>query len=161
MGQMQSWRRQLSGPGASLARQYSAIGTEIDKNIMVLHRASEASRRVAEIPGIGPIGTTTLVAEIGDWKAFGSGRSLAAWIGLVPKQHSTGGKERLGRITSYPRRANHCRSARGARGLVSSFRVQASDARNCPLLLRSRRLMFGQVRDACDRHIRRRELTIF
>ena len=90
-----------------LARQYGAIGTEIasiDKNIMVLHRACEASRRLAEIPGIGPIGATALVAEIGDWKAFSSGRSLAAWIGLVPKQHTTGGKDRLGSITKQGNR---------------------------------------------------------
>lgn len=90
-----------------LARQYVAIGTEIasiDKNILVLHRACEASRRLGEIPGIGPIGATALVAEISDWNAFGSGRSLAAWIGLVPKQCSTGGKERLGRITKQGNR---------------------------------------------------------
>jgi transposase len=49
---------------------------------MTLHRACEASRRLAEIPGIGPIGATALVAEIGDWKTFSSGRSLAAWIGV-------------------------------------------------------------------------------
>jgi transposase len=76
------------------ARQYGAIGIEIasiDKSIMALHRACEASRRLAEIPGIGPIGATALVAEIGDWKTFSSGRSLAAWIGLVPKQHTSGG----------------------------------------------------------------------
>ena len=90
-----------------LARQYSAIGTEIlsiDKNILVLHRSCEASRRLAEIPGIGPIGATALVAEIGDWKAFSSGRNLAAWIGLVPKQHTTGGKDRLGSITKQGNR---------------------------------------------------------
>src|SRR4051794_2488584 len=78
-----------------MARQYSAIGAEIgsiDKGILAWHRACEASRRLEEIPGIGPIVATALVAEIGDWKAFGSGRSLAAWIGLVPKQHTTGGK---------------------------------------------------------------------
>src|ERR1700735_2999064 len=65
-----------------LARQHSAIGTEIasiDKSIMALHRACEASRRLAEIPGIGPVGATALVAEIGDWNTFSSGRSLAAW----------------------------------------------------------------------------------
>jgi hypothetical protein len=49
--------------------------------MMALHRACEANRRLAEIPGIGPIGVTALVAEIGDWKTFSSGRSLAAWIG--------------------------------------------------------------------------------
>jgi transposase len=90
-----------------LARQYGAIGTEIaaiDKSIMVLHRGCEASRRLAEIPGIGPIGATALVAEIGDWKTFSSGRSLAAWIGLVPKQHTTGGKDRLGSITKQGNR---------------------------------------------------------
>ncbi len=84
-----------------LARQYSAIGTEIasiDKSIMALHRACEASRRLAENPGIGPVGATALVA-VGDWNTFSSGRSLAAWIGLVPKQHTTGGKDRLGSIT--------------------------------------------------------------
>ena len=90
-----------------LARQYGAIGTEIasiDKSIMALHRGCEASRRLAEIPGIGPIGATALVAEIGDWKTFSSGRSVAAWIGLVPKQHTTGGKDRLGSITKQGNR---------------------------------------------------------
>ncbi|MGZ5096441.1 MAG: IS110 family RNA-guided transposase [Burkholderiales bacterium] len=90
-----------------LARQYCAIGVEIgsiDKNILAWHRACEASRRLEEIPGIGPIVATALVAEIGDWKAFGSGRSLAAWIGLVPKQHTTGGKDKLGSITKQGNR---------------------------------------------------------
>jgi transposase len=90
-----------------LARQYSAIGAEIgsiDKSILAWHRSCEASRRLAEIPGIGPIVATALVAEIGDWKAFASGRNLAAWIGLVPKQHTTGGKDRLGSITKQGNR---------------------------------------------------------
>jgi len=90
-----------------LARQYISIGAEIgsiDKNILAWHRSCEASRRLAEIPGIGPIVATALVAEIGDWKAFSSGRNLAAWIGLVPKQHTTGGKDRLGSITKQGNR---------------------------------------------------------
>jgi transposase len=90
-----------------LARQYGAIGGEIasiDKSIMALHRVCEGSRRLAEIPGIGPLSATALVAEIGDWSTFSSGRSLAAWIGLVPKQHSTGGKEKLGSITKQGNR---------------------------------------------------------
>ena len=90
-----------------LARQYSALGAEIgsiDRTILAWHRSSEASRRLEEIPGIGPIVATALVAEIGDWKAFGSGRSLAAWIGLVPKQQSTGGKDKLGSITKQGNR---------------------------------------------------------
>jgi transposase len=56
------------------------------------------------IPGVGPIVATALVAEIGDWKAFRSGRGLAAWIGLVPKQHTTGGKDKLGSITKQGNR---------------------------------------------------------
>jgi transposase len=90
-----------------LARQYISIGAEIgsiDKNILAWHRSCEAGRRLAEIPGIGPIVATALVAEIGDWKAFSSGRNLAAWIGLVPKQHTTGGKDRLGSITKQGNR---------------------------------------------------------
>jgi transposase len=90
-----------------LARQYNAIGAEIGsigKSILAWHRSCEASRRLEEIPGIGPIVATALVAEVGDWKAFSSGRSLAAWIGLVPKQHTTGGKDRLGSITKQGNR---------------------------------------------------------
>jgi transposase len=90
-----------------LARQYLSLSAEvssIDKRIHAWHRACEESRRLEEIPGIGPIVATALVAEIGDWGAFRSGRNLAAWIGLVPKQHSTGGKERLGSITKQGNR---------------------------------------------------------
>jgi transposase len=90
-----------------LARQYTSLTAEIgsiDKRIHAWHRACEDSRRLEEIPGIGPIVATALVAEIGDWKQFRSGRNLAAWIGLVPKQHSTGGKERLGSITKQGNR---------------------------------------------------------
>jgi transposase len=90
-----------------LARQYMAIAAEvaaIDKRIHAWHRSCEESRRLEEIPGIGPIVATALVAEISDWKAFRSGRNLAAWIGLVPKQHSTGGKDKLGSITKQGNR---------------------------------------------------------
>ena len=85
-----------------LARQYATITAEIgtiEKRIHAWHRSCEESRRLEEIPGVGPIVATALIAEVGDWKAFSSGRSLAAWIGLVPKQHSTGGKVRLGAIS--------------------------------------------------------------
>jgi transposase len=92
---------------AILARQYATVGAEIaaiEKRIHAWHRSSEESRRLEEIPGVGPIIATALVAEVGDWKAFSSGRSLAAWIGLVPRQHSTGGKDRLGRISKQGNR---------------------------------------------------------
>jgi len=91
----------------ALARQYENITAEIraiEKHIHTWHRSCEESRRLEAIPGIGPLVATALVAEVGDWKAFSSGRNLAAWIGLVPKQHSTGGKERLGRISKQGNR---------------------------------------------------------
>jgi transposase len=90
-----------------LARQHAAITAEIgalEKCIHAWHRSSEESRRLEQIPGVGPIVATALIAEVGDWKEFSSGRSLAAWIGLVPKQHSTGGKERLGGISKQGNR---------------------------------------------------------
>jgi transposase len=91
----------------ALARQYANAAAEIrafEKHIHAWHRSCEESRRLEGIPGIGPIVATALVAEVGDWKAFSSGRNLAAWIGLVPKQHSTGGKERLGGISKQGNR---------------------------------------------------------
>jgi transposase len=91
----------------ALARQYANIAAEIrviEKHIQGWHRSCEESRRLEEIPGVGPIVATALIAEVGDWKAFSSGRSLAAWIGLVPRQHSTGGKERLGGISKQGNR---------------------------------------------------------
>jgi transposase len=72
---------------------------EADRRILVWHRASEMSRRLDDIPGVGPLIATALVASIPDPQAFRSGRDLSAWIGLVPKQNSTGGKERLGHIS--------------------------------------------------------------
>ena len=72
---------------------------EADRRILTWHRASELSRRLDDIPGVGPLIATALVASIPDPQAFRSGRDLSAWIGLVPKQNSTGGKERLGHIS--------------------------------------------------------------
>ncbi len=115
-----------------LARQYSAIGTEIasiDKSILALHRSCEASRRLAEIPGIGPIVATALVAEIGDWKTFSSGRSLAAWIGLVPKQHTTGGKDKLGSITKQGNRYLRWLLVVGAMAVIHSARKHGTQKR--------------------------------
>jgi Transposase IS116/IS110/IS902 family len=77
-------------PSASAAADLAAVaGVQFRHPLHgTLHRACASSRRSAEIPGIGPIGATALVAEIGDWKTFSSGRSLAAWIGLVPADRS-------------------------------------------------------------------------
>lgn len=72
---------------------------ESDRRIVASARSTEIGRRLMEIPGVGPLLASALVATIADPKAFKSGRNLAAWIGLVPRQNSSGGKERLGGIT--------------------------------------------------------------
>jgi transposase len=87
---------------------------EFDRMIRVWHRSSEASMRLDEVPGIGPALATALVASVADPKAFRSARDFSAWIGLVPKQNSSGGKERLGSI-----------SKRGDRYLRSLFTAGA------------------------------------
>ncbi len=68
---------------------------EIEAQIRAWHRDSEASQRLEKVPGIGPLTATALVASIGDAKNFDNGRQLAAWLGVVPRQHSTGGKPTL------------------------------------------------------------------
>lgn len=68
---------------------------EIEVQIKAWHRTNEASRRLEAIPGIGPLTATAMVASVGDAKNFDSGRQLAAWLGLVPRQHSSGGKNNL------------------------------------------------------------------
>jgi transposase len=99
--------------GAQL-RMLKAQILQFDRMITAWHRSSEASRRLDDIPGVGPALATALVASIADPKAFRSGRDFSAWIGLVPKQNSSGGKDRLGNI-----------SKRGDRYLRSLFTTGA------------------------------------
>ncbi len=92
---------------AGLVRQYQVLQDEIgalEKHIHAWHRSSPLSSRLEKIPGIGPIVATALVASIPDAKMFSSGRNLAAWIGLVPKQHSSGGTPRLGGVSKQGNR---------------------------------------------------------
>jgi transposase len=83
---------------AELQAMQTLIGS-LEKRIMAQHRKSEASRRLQTIPGIGVIGATAIAATVTDPKSFRSGRDFAAWIGLVPRQDSTGGKQKLGPIS--------------------------------------------------------------
>ena len=83
--------------GAQL-RALKAQILEFDRQIMRWHRSHETSQRLDEVPDVGPALATALVASIADPKAFRSGRDFSAWIGLVPKQHSSGGRDRLGSI---------------------------------------------------------------
>ena len=80
-------------------RMLKAQILEFDRRIMAWHRSNETSRRLDEIPGVGPVLATALVASVADPKAFRSARDFSAWIGLVPRQHSSGGKAKLGGIS--------------------------------------------------------------
>jgi transposase len=85
-----------------LARQYDQVQTElkaIEAKLRAWHRADATSRRLAQIPGVGPVTAAALVMKAPDPHAFRSGRLFAAWLGLTPKDHSTAGKTRLGKIT--------------------------------------------------------------
>ena len=69
------------------------------KRIVAWHKGNESSRNLATIPGIGPITASAIAASVANPSAFKNGRQLAAWLGLVPRQNSSGGKDRLGGIT--------------------------------------------------------------
>ncbi len=89
---------------SSLVEQIGDTATRItalEKRILTWHRNSQASRRLETIPGIGPITASVIVASIGDGTTFRNARQFAAWLGLVPRQNSTGGKARLGAITKW------------------------------------------------------------
>ncbi|WP_284283143.1 IS110 family transposase, partial [Bradyrhizobium liaoningense] len=87
---------------AMLARQYDQVQVElkaVEAKLVAWHRADAMSRRLAQIPGVGPVTAAALVMKAPDPHAFRSGRLFAAWLGLTPKDHSTAGKTRLGKIT--------------------------------------------------------------
>jgi transposase len=79
--------------------QIEAAVAALEKQLMAWHKTNAVSRRLASIPGIGPIIATAIATTVADPGVFRSGREFAAWLGLVPRQNSTGGKTRLGGIT--------------------------------------------------------------
>jgi transposase len=88
------FRQLLQRLGDHLKELDRQVG-ELEVQIQIWHREHEASKKLAQIPGIGPITASALVASIGDAKSFENGRQFAAWLGLVPRQHSSGGKQVL------------------------------------------------------------------
>ena len=85
------FRQLLRRLGDHLRELHRQVG-ELELQIQLWHRQHDASCRLAQIPGIGPLTASALVASVGDAKSFANGRQLAAWLGLVPRQHSSGGK---------------------------------------------------------------------
>jgi transposase len=105
-----------------LAAQLQALHTmisSIERRLTVQHRASEESKRVATVPGIGTLGASAITAMVTDASAFRSGRDFAAWIGLVPRHDSTGGKPKLGPISKQGDR--YLRRIRATRGKSACF----------------------------------------
>ena len=105
---------------------------DADRRILAWHRASEMSRRLDDIPGVGPLIASALVASIPDPHGFRSGRDLAAWIGLVPRQSSTGGKERLGKISKAGNRYLRRLLVVGALSVIKQ--AKRTDSRRRPWL---------------------------
>src|ERR1700688_1308959 len=102
------WRIRCCKCLATQTEQLDAAIAALEKQLMAWHKSNPVSQRLATIPGIGPIIATAIAATVADPNIFRSGREFAAWLGLVPRQNSTGGKARLGGISkrgdSYLRR---------------------------------------------------------
>lgn len=98
-----------------------------DREIEAIARLNENARRLTAIPGIGPVTATALIATVGDFRQFRNGRQFAAWLGLTPRQFTTGGKTRLGRITKQGDTYLRTLLIHGARAVVAR-REQKEDA---------------------------------
>jgi len=128
----------LAALGVQLRRLKEQI-LEFDRLILAWHRSNEASRRLDAIPGVGPVLATALVASIADPKAFRSGRNFSAWIGLVPKQHSSGGKDRLGGISKQGDRYLRSLFMAGALAVIRYAKIHGTKHRPWLTALLARR----------------------
>ena len=110
----------------------------IDRSILALQRTDAVARRLSTIPGIGPVGATALAASVADPGQFRSGREFAAWLGLTPSQNSSGGKDRLGRITKMGDRYLRKLLGVGATSLIrrAKYKPETADPRLVALLAR-------------------------
>src|SRR5512144_366416 len=131
-------RAYVAALGAQL-RTLKAQILEFDRMIMAWHRSHEASRRLDAIPGVGPVLATAPVASIADPKAFRSARNFSAWIGLVPKQHSSGGKEKLGSISKQGDRYLRSLFTAGALAVIRHAKIYRSQHRPWLTALLARR----------------------
>ena len=112
---------------------------DFDRRILAWHRSNETSRRLDAIPGVGPALATALVASVSDPKAFRSARDFAAWIGLVPKQNSSGGKERLGGVTKQGDRYLRSLLTAGALAVIRYAKIHGTTHRPWLTALLARR----------------------
>ena len=112
---------------------------EFDRMINAWHRSSETSKRLDEIPGVGPALATALVASVANPRAFRSGRDFSTWIGLVPKQHSSGGKDKLGSISKQGDRYLRSLFTAGALAVIRYAKIHGTKHRPWLTALLARR----------------------
>jgi transposase len=127
---------------AALGVQLRALKAQImafDRMIMAWHRSSETSKQLDEIPGVGPALATALVASIADPKVFRSARDFSVWIGLVPKQHSSGGKDKLGSISKQGNRYLRSLFTAGALAVIRYAKLHGTKHRPWLTALLARR----------------------
>ena len=120
-------------------RMLKAQILEFDRMIMAWHRSNQTSKRLDKAPGVGPVLATALVASVADPKTFRSGRNFSAWIGLVPKQHSSGGKDRLGRISKQGDRYLRSLFVAGALAVIRHAKIHGTKYRPWVAALLARR----------------------
>jgi transposase len=128
----------LTALGAQL-RMLKAQILEFDRMINAWHRSNETSKRLDAIPGVGPALATALVASVPDPKTFRSGRDFSAWIGLVPKQHSSGGREKLGSISKQGDRYLRSLFTAGALAVIRYAKIHGTKHRPWLTALLARR----------------------
>ena len=128
----------LAALGAQLRRVKEQI-LEFDRLITAWHRSNEISMRLDEAPGVGPVLATAVVATVADPKFFRSGRNFSAWIGLVPKQHSSGGKDRLGSISKQGDRYLRGLFVAGALAVIRYAKIHDTEHRPWLTALLARR----------------------
>ena len=110
--------RRLVGREYERVRALDGDIKDLERELVAASQADAAGQRLQAVPGLGPIGTTALLGAVGDGRAFRSGRELAAWLGLVPRQHTTGGKPRLYGITKRGDKRLRALLIHGARAVV-------------------------------------------
>ncbi len=127
---------------ARLKRQLTALNEEVrelEAQIIAWHRQNERSRRLADIPGLGPITASALVASVDDARCFKNGRQLAAWLGLVPRQHSSGGRPTLLGISKRGDTYLRTLLIHGARAVLKAAAKKATPGNDWLIRLAARR----------------------
>ncbi|WP_253572743.1 IS110 family transposase [Bradyrhizobium japonicum] len=127
---------------AALGSQLRALKAhilEFDRRIIAWHRSHATSKRLDAIPGVGPALATALVASVADANAFRSGRDFSAWVGLVPKQNSSGGKDKLGSISKQGDRYLRSLFTAGALAVIRYAKIHGTGHRRWLTALLARR----------------------